>query len=51
MSYYPEPYTRSKIKIKMQLNLSNYACKSDLEIATSVNTSNFDKKFGLGSLK
>ena len=30
MSYFPEPYTRSKNKIKVELNLCNYATKSDL---------------------
>ena len=35
----------------MQLNLSNYEKKSDLENATGVDTSNFDKNFGLASLK
>ena len=32
MSYFPEPYTRSKNKIKVQLDLSNNAAKSDLKI-------------------
>ena len=30
MSYFPEPYTYSKNKIKVELDLSNYAIKSDL---------------------
>ena len=29
MSYFPEPYTRGKNKIKVKLNLFNYATKSD----------------------
>ena len=28
MSYFPEPYTRSKNKLKVKLALSNYATKS-----------------------
>ena len=31
MNYIPEPYTRSKNKIKVDLDLSNYAIKSDLK--------------------
>ena len=31
MSYFPEPYTCSQNKIKVELNLSNYATKSDLK--------------------
>ena len=43
MNYFLEPNT-SKNKIELELNLSNYATKSDLKIATSVDTSNFAKK-------
>ena len=38
VSYFPEPYSRSKNKIKVELDLSNYAIKSCLKNATSVNT-------------
>ena len=31
MSYYPEPYTRGKKKMKAELDLSNYATKFDLK--------------------
>ena len=31
MSYFPEPYTSSKNKIKVRLDLSNYVTKSDLK--------------------
>ena len=31
MSYFPEPYTRSKNKIKVRLDLSNYVTKSDFK--------------------
>ena len=43
MSYFP-PYGRSKNKIEVELNLSNYATKSDLKNATGVDTSQFAKK-------
>ena len=32
MNYFPEPYTRSKNKIKVELDLSIYATKYDLNI-------------------
>ena len=31
MTYSQEPYTRSKSKIKVELDLFNYATKSDLK--------------------
>ena len=31
MSYFPEPHTRSKNKIKVELDQYNYAAKSDLK--------------------
>ena len=39
MSYYPETYTYNKNKIKVYLDLSNYAIKSDLKDEIGVNTS------------
>ena len=39
MSYFPEPYTRSKNKLKVKLALSNYATKSYLKSAKDVDTS------------
>ena len=47
MSYFLKPYTRSKKKIKVELELSNYATKSDLKNATS----KFAKRVDLYSLK
>ena len=41
ISYFSEPYTGSKNKIKIKLDLSNYETKSDLKNATSVDTSDF----------
>ena len=41
MSYFPEPYTRGKNKIKVEFDFSNYARKSDLKNVASVDTSKF----------
>ena len=38
MSFFPEPYTRSKNKIKTELDFSDYATKSDLKNAIGVDT-------------
>ena len=43
-SYFPEPYNRSRNKIKVELDLSNYATRSDLKNAAGVDTSKFVKK-------
>ena len=51
MSYFPEAYSWSKNKIKIGLDLSNYATKSDLKNTTDLDTSNFAKKVELASLK
>ena len=51
MSYFPEPYTRSKNKTKVELDLSNYSTKFDLKNATGVDTSKFAKKADLATLK
>ena len=50
MSDFPEPYTRTKNKIKLELGLSNYATKSYLKNATSIETSDFDKKIDLNTI-
>ena len=36
MSYLPEPYTHSESKIRVELDLSDSAIKSDLKVATSI---------------
>ena len=51
ISYFREPYGHSKTKIKNELNLSNYATKSDLKSATHIHTSIFVEKAYLASLK
>ena len=44
MSYFAEPYTHSKSKSKVELDLLDYLMKADLKSATGTNTSNFLKK-------
>ena len=51
MSCFPEPYTCNKNKIKVKLDQSTYATKSDLKNATGLDTSNFAQKADLASLK
>ena len=46
-----EPHTHSKNKIEVELDLSNYATKSELKNAAGNNTSDFAKKANLTSLK
>ena len=50
MSYFPVPYTYSKNKIEVELDLANYATRSDLKNATSIETSQFAKKVDLANL-
>ena len=39
MSYYPEPGTHIRDKVKVVLDLSNYATRKELERVTDVDTS------------
>ena len=48
--YFPEPKSLGG-KVKVELDLSNYAIKADLKNATGVDTSSFAKKTDLVSLK
>ena len=50
MSYYP-PYKSSGNNIKVELNLTNYATKTDLNYMTHVDTSSFASKTNLAALK
>ena len=50
MSYFP-PYTYSKNKIEVELDLSNLAIKSELKNTTGVDISQFAKKDDLANLK
>ena len=40
MSYYPEPDSHIRDKVKLVLNLSNYAIKKELKHAAGVDTLN-----------
>ena len=51
MSYLPEPYSPSKSKINVEVDLSNYAIKSDFKSATGIDTSKFAKEIDLVILK
>ena len=46
--YFPEPKS-SGGKVKVEIDLSNYAIKVNLKNAAAVDTSKFDKKVDLAS--
>ena len=50
MSYYPS-YKSSSNNIKVELDLTNYAAKTDLNNITGVDTSSFASKTNLAALK
>ena len=50
MSYYP-PYRSSSNKIKVKLDLTNYATKDDVKNITHVDVSSYATKTNLASLK
>ena len=50
MSYYP-PYKSSSNNVKVELDLTNYATKTDLKNITSVGVSSFASKTNLAALK
>ena len=47
--YFPGPTSLEKLEV--ELDLSNYATKTDLKNATEIDTSSFAKKVNLASLK
>ena len=51
MSQYYTPYTSSSNKIKVELDLTNYATKADLKNITHVDVSSFASKNNLAALK
>ena len=51
MSEYFSPYRSSESNIKVELDLSNYATKTDLKNVTYVDVSSFATKTNLVSLK
>ena len=44
MTYYPEPDSYIRNKIKVELDLSNYPSKKELDHVTGVDTSNLAAK-------
>ena len=48
--YFPKPF-RSREKIQIKVDLSNYATKTDIKNITHVDTSNFALKTSLANLK
>ena len=50
MSYYP-PYKSSSNNIKVELDFTNYAAKTDLNNITHLDTSSFASKTNLAALK
>ena len=48
--YFPEPKSLGG-RVKVELDLSNYATKTDLKNATGADTSKFAKKVDLANLK
>ena len=50
MSYYP-PYRGSRNNINVELDLANYATKTDLNNITHVDVSSFASKTNLAALK
>ena len=49
--YFPKPYERSGGNLKVELDLFNYATKTNLKGATPSDTSNLASKSDLASLK
>ena len=49
MSYFPGPFTHNKNKIKIELDLCNYATKYVLKNAIGINRSDFAKKIDLSN--
>ena len=51
MSQYYPPYRRSSNNVKVELDLTNYATKTDLKNITHVDVSSFASKTNLAALK
>ena len=49
--YFPKPYRKFGGNINVKSDLSNYATETDLKNVTHVDTSNFELKINLASLK
>ena len=44
MNYYPEPHSHNRDKVKVGLDLTNYATKKELEHARGMDTSDLAAK-------
>ena len=51
MSYYPEPYSHIRDKVKVVLDWSNYTIKKELDHATGTDTSDLASKKDFIALK
>ena len=51
IQYFPKPFRKFGGNIKLKVDLSNYATKTDLKNVTHVDTSSFVLKTNLASLK
>ena len=51
MRCFPEPYTHSKSKIKVELNLSKFAAKSDFDTSDMAKKADLANKLDIGKLK
>ena len=51
MSYYPPPYKSSSNNVKVELDLTKYATKTDLKNITHVDVNIFASKTNLAALK
>ena len=49
--FFPPPSERNKFKVDLNLNLENYATKTDLKAITGVDTSSFIKKSDLDDVE
>ena len=51
ISYFPKSHPDSRTKIKVELDFSNYATKSNLKGAAGIDTSKFAKEVNLSNWK
>ena len=51
MSYFPDLDSYGRNKLKVELDLSNHATKSEIKNVTGVDTSDFAKDTNIASLK
>ena len=51
IQYFPKPYERFGENVKVKVDLSNYATKTDIENISDIDTSSFALKSNLASIK